>query len=373
MGLILVRYGEIALKGGNRPFFLRRLRENIKDGLKRHQISGQVRSAQGRVYVETEQVAQAVPVLSRVFGIVSISPVVRVASDLESIKKEALQLAQRAGVGPACSFRVQARRADKTFPFESPEIARLVGEVIYETLHAPVDLSDRAAVTVGIEVRPEGSQVYGEVIPGPGGLPLNTSGRVVALMSGGIDSPVAAWMMMRRGCGIIPVHFRQNDLEAGKALANCDVLADWAYGWQIKPIVIDHAEIFGQVYDNLRRIEAERWICVFCKRALVLKAAEIAAEYGAHAIVTGENVGQVASQTVENLEIISYGVPKPILRPLIGFDKLDITRMAQEIGTFDISTSDSAPCPYLPDRPLTMARMDEFRAIVDQLERLGAP
>jgi thiamine biosynthesis protein ThiI len=368
METILIRYGEIALKGGNRRFFVQRLENNIRDCLRAHGLEGKVKSVWGRIYVETSDVDEALEHLPRVFGIVSLSPVESVAADMDVITETALDVAREIGLSRDQSFRVQARRADKSFPVTSPEIGRIVGQRIVDTLSQNVDLSDEADITIGIEIRPEGAQVFAETIPGPGGLPLGSSGRAIALISGGIDSPVAAWMMMKRGCGIIPVHFRQSEVESSKALANCEVLASWSYGWDIRPIVMDHEETFGNVYTKLQQIGAARWTCVFCKRSLMLKAAEIADDHNAHAIVTGESVGQVASQTVENLEAISYGVPKPILRPLIGFDKIDITNLAKEIGTFQISTRDSAACPYLPASPMTTARMSDFREVLAALE-----
>lgn len=368
MGLILVRYGEIALKGGNQRFFLKRLRDNIKDCLRKHGLSGAVSSVRGRIYVETDRVEQALACLQRVFGIVSLSPAVSVSPDLLAIQEVALKLAREAGLDATRSFRVQARRTDKTFPFTSPEIKHEVGAYIQRALGSRVDLSDEADVTIGIEVRWEGSLVYGETVRGPGGLPLNTAGRAVALLSGGIDSPVAAWMMMRRGCGVIPLHFQQSDAGAEKALANCDVLASWSYGWDIRPIVLEHEGVFGATYRKLHRLGAARWTCIFCKRTLLLKACEIAEEHKARALVTGENLGQVASQTLENLEAISYGVPKPIMRPLIAFDKAETMNLAKQIGTFEISTRDSPPCPYLPEYPITTGRMSAFREILAAVE-----
>ncbi len=196
MGLILLRYGELALKGKNRITFVRQLRRNLRDCLKRNGLSGEVTSAGQRIYVRTDQVTEALEPLSRVFGLVSLSPVFEVARNIEAISQEAVRLAAEAGVRPGVSFRVQARRADKTFPYTSPEINRLAGEAVYGATRGDVDLSKGADVTIGVEVRLEGALVYGNTVPAPGGLPLGVEGRAVALISGGIDSPVAAWMMM---------------------------------------------------------------------------------------------------------------------------------------------------------------------------------
>ena len=226
-------------------------------------------------------------------------------------------------------------------------------------------------MTIGVEVRREGTRVFGETIPGPGGLPLGSGGRAVALISGGIDSPVAAWLMMKRGCGIIPVHFSQSKAETAKALDNCKLLSEWAYGWRIRPIVLGHQDVFSDTVRTLTDMGASRWICVFCKHTFMVKASEIAQEHRASAIITGESLGQVASQTVQNMEAISYGVPKPILRPLIGLDKVEIVNLAKRIGSYDISISDHAPCPFLPARPMTTGDLDEFKRILAAVEAPG--
>jgi thiamine biosynthesis protein ThiI len=371
MSLILIRYaGEIGIKGKNRHYFVKRLRRNLRDALKRHDVEGQVWSEGQRVYAEVEDEARdtALSAFSRVFGIASVSPVERVPSDLAAIRAQALALAERVGLDPSKSFRVRTRRADKTFPYISPEVNRLVGEAIYSTSHARVDLSDEADVTIGIEIRSRGAMVYGRVLPGPGGLPLGSQGRVFVLLSGGIDSPVAAWLMMRRGCGVIPLHFAQNETERDKALRNCRVLADWSYGWEIKPIVLDQRQVLGPFAEQLHDMGKERWTCIFCKRAMIAKAAELAPHYRVQAVAMGDSLGQVASQTLGNLVAISYGAELPVLRPLIGHNKAEIVDLARHIGTFDVSTQDAAPCPYLPSRPITSADLGELREILSRLE-----
>lgn len=371
MGTILVRYGEVALKGANRNQFIKRLRHNIHDCLRRQGLSGEIQSLRGRIIVHTDDVETAVEGLQRVFGLVSLSPVVEVASDIEAIKVEALRLARQLALDRSTTFRVRARRSDKTFPLISPEIDRVVGGYVFQNTGAQVELR-KPQHTIGVEVRRESTYVYGKVIPAPGGLPLGVEGRVVTLISGGIDSPVAAWMMMKRGCGIIPLHFRQSDEGSSAAMENCNTLTRYAYGWDLRPIVLEHADVFGDTYRRLRAIGAERWTCVFCKRALLLKAAEIAEEMGACAVVMGDSLGQVASQTLHNLEVTSFGVPKPILRPLIGMDKVEIVNLARRIGTFEGSTRYAERCPFLPARPLTKGTVPKLRSILARLEQLEA-
>jgi thiamine biosynthesis protein ThiI len=367
MGLILLRYGELGLKGRNRVEFVRRLRQNVRACLAAHNLTGEVVSVGQRVYVHTDQPAEALQPLSRVFGLVSLSPVSEVARDIEAIRAECVRQAREAGVSPGVSFRVRARRSDKTFPYISPEIDRLAAETIQQATNGKVDLSNRADVTIGVEVARDAALVYGQVVAAPGGLPVGVEGRVVALISGGIDSPVAAWMMMKRGCGVIPVHFSQSESETRKALDNVTLLGRYSYGWELRPVVLDHGEAVGPTLRRLRDMREERWSCVFCKRALLLKACELADQLGAHAVVMGDSLGQVASQSLANLEVISYSIPKPILRPLIGLDKAEIIDMARRIGTFDISTRSEASCSFLPAHPLTRGSLEALRDIMERL------
>ena len=376
MGLIVIRYGEIGLKGKNRGYFVKRLRKNIRDCLKRNGIAGEVRSVGQRVYVQVEDVERAVEKLRDVFGIVSLSPAQEVAADIEAITAEALMVAQRAGLDEKRTFRMQSRRADKAFPLTSPEINRLVGAHVQEATGAKVDLSDEADLTIGVEVRWGHTLVFGQTVAGHGGLPLGTQGRAVALISGGIDSPVAAWLMMKRGCAVIPVHFRQSEVELAKFMDNCEVLSRYAYGWNMRPIVLDHQEVFGGTYQKLRSVGAERWTCIFCKRAMLQKASHIADEHRAKALVTGDSLGQVASQTLDNLEVISAArssasVEKPILRPLIGLDKTEIIALARRIGTFEISIREAKSCPYVPPHPLTKASLPKLEAIMEKMRDEG--
>ncbi len=372
MGLILVRYGELALKGANRPFFARRLARNLRVCLRENALPGSVEIVGSRLYVSTPEVERAIPSLQRVFGVVSLSPVAEAPKDMGAMTAAAIRLAQESGLGPDKSFRIEARRADKSFPVTSPEIGRDLGGAVVEATGARVDLSPAADVTIGVEVTRGEVLLYGQVYPGPGGFPLGVAGRVVALMSGGIDSPVAAWMMMKRGCNVIPLHFRHNDVEVAKFLDNCRLLESWSYGWRIRPIILEQAEVFGPVYRRLQELRQERWVCLLCKRTLMANAARVAEEYHASAIVSGESLGQVASQTLQNLAIISYGMQVPILRPLIGLDKVEIMALARRIGSYEISTREAEPCTYVPRHPLTRGRIEELKRLLEQLGEAGA-
>lgn len=366
--LILLRYGEIALKGQNRAYFMRKLRRNVRLCLKANHLDGEVWQEGQRIYLRTEQVAAALEAVQRVFGLVSLSPVQEVKADLAEIAAKAVAVARRAGVNASGSFRIQARRSDKSFPHISPEIEREVGASVVAATGARVDLSPAADVEIGVEVQPGRALVFGETIRGPGGLPLGSQGRVVALLSSGIDSPVASWLMMKRGCGVIPVHFSVSQAQTEQVEAIVEVLNQHAYGWQLKPIILDHHEALEPVLTRLRALRQERWTCLFCKRAILARAAEIAEEMGASALVTGDSLGQVASQTLSNLEVISYGIQKPILRPLIGMDKTEIMALARRIGTYSASIRESHTCPFLPERPLTQGSIAKLRELLDQMD-----
>jgi tRNA uracil 4-sulfurtransferase len=372
MGLILVRYGEIALKGKNRPAFTKQLRRNIRSTLKSHEIAGDVHQEAQRIYVETDDPDAALHCLRRVFGIVSLSRVIETPLTIDAMREVALGMAGEFGLSATHTFKAESRRSDKSFPIISPEINRLVGGVVQEATGATVQLKGTPDFTIGIEVQKERALMYGDVVAGPGGLPIPMSGRVIALMSGGIDSPVAAWMMMKRGCGVIPLHFSQNPLDTAKALDNCEALAGHSQGWRMEPIVMSHAEVIEPILETLHRMGAGRWACVMCKRAMLQKAEEMAQIHDAQAIVMGDSLGQVASQTLDNLEVVSYGITKPILRPLVGMDKTEITALARQIGTFDVSTRTSTGCTYLPARPLTKGSLDELKRILAELAHTDA-
>jgi thiamine biosynthesis protein ThiI len=286
---------------------------------------------------------------------------------LEAIGRTAVDVARQAGLGPGRTFRISARRADKSFPLVSPEVERRVGAAVVAATQAPVDL-EAPEVEIGIEIQPGRALVFGETIPGPGGLPLSTQGRVVALLSNGIDSPVAAWLMMKRGCGVIPVHYSLNQQQTDQVLAIVEALNRHAYGWRLRPIVLSHQDVVGPMVDRLQALRQERWACLFCKRAMLSQAAEIAQQMGASALVTGDSLGQVASQTLNNLEVITYGIPKPILRPLIGMDKTEIMALARRIGTYEPSIQRSYACPFLPERPITQATVDKLITLLAEIE-----
>ena len=323
---ILVRYGEIGIKSDRvRSRYESALVKNIEKALSFCEIpfDAVVRDF-GRIFVQTQDVAAALTI-ARVFGVVSVSPVQTNTATLDAMKDAALRI-----ISPLLtqgkSFAIRARRTG-THDYSSKDIGVVVGGAIEQATTAPVRLT-KPDVELFIEVRAERAYIYTEVIDGVGGLPLGTQGKVIALLSGGIDSPVAAWLMMKRGCTIIPLFFDcepyTDDAERERALAVVKALAVWA-GRPLDLGIVHH----GANLDQFKSL-APRTSCVLCKRMMYRIAASIAKEEHAHGIVTGESIGQVASQTTKNLLAIDQASDVPVYRPLIGLDKTESIKKARQ-------------------------------------------
>lgn len=368
--LLLLRYGEIGLKGKNRPAFERQLRRRVEEALERAGFTGlEVSWRNGRLLVapppaEAERTAVE-RALSRVFGVVSLSPVWGVPPEPETIQAAALAaleeaLAAAASSGrPARTFKVEARRVDKRFPLGSLEMnARLGGFLHAAHPELGVDVH-RPDVRVQVEVRDREAYAFALTVPGPGGLPLGSSGRAMLLLSGGIDSPVAGWMAMRRGIEIEPVHFESfpytSERAQEKVLELARILAGWSGGLTVH--LVHFTEIQTAIY---REAPAELGV-ILMRRAMFRLAEALARRRGALATVTGENVGQVASQTLESLAVINRVTTLPVLRPLITMDKSAIVEEARRIGTYETSILPYADCCtlFVPAHPATRPRAEE--------------
>ncbi len=363
--VLLVRYGEIGLKGRNRPFFLQALIRNLAAQAGRPL---QIRHHFGRVLVQLdggeEEDDALTDRLRRTFGVVSVSPALRVPPRLDAITEAAAALAARALAQRAvATFKVDARRADKRFPLSSVELNVAVGRHLQERLGLRVDLAAPDLV-VAVEVR-DLTYVYTEILPGPGGLPVGTGGRVVALLSGGIDSPVAAWMAARRGLVVTPVHCYAfpfvNERSKLKVADICRVLA--GYAGPLRLWVAYFTEIQRAVQ---LAVQADLRVTVL-RRMMMRLAEQIARREGALALVTGESVGQVASQTLPSMAVIDAATTLPVLRPLVGMDKTEITARAREIGTYEISILPYEDCCslFVPAHPRTQPTLAE----VEEQER----
>jgi len=355
--------GEITIKGrGTRERFEHLLLRNIDDALRTHSISYTIRRERGRIFIYAGDEERAAEVLRHVFGIKSLS----IAHEVEFTSLE--DLVERAEAFFADkvrgrAFAVRARRAGR-HAFTSMDVEKALGAALLK-YGSKVDL-ERPEVTAFVEVREGRAYLYTEVLRAYGGLPVGSEGRVLALVSGGFDSPIAAWYMLRRGA---EVHYLLCNLggpvqELG-ALHVLKVLADeWSYGYRPKLYVVD----FRKLLRELRRKCDISLLNVILKRYMYRAAEALAREVGAEAIVTGESLGQAASQTLRNLYVASMAVKMPILRPLIGFDKDDIIALAREVGTYDASARVKEYCGAFAEHPRTHVSLEEVEVEEEKLD-----
>jgi thiamine biosynthesis protein ThiI len=366
MNVVIVRYGEIGTKSRQtRRWFESILMNNIREALVSEGIDfKKVEAKHGRILVKTNKAGEAVDVLRRVFGIVSLSPAMEIDAELDKINRTALKLFRRKKREldlERPKFRVTARRITKEFPLKSPEVQAKVGEYILENEESEVDLHNYN-IEVGVELMEGKAYVFVDKIYAWGGLPIGTQGKVVALLSGGIDSPVAAFLMMKRGVEIIPVHMYMGEKTLEKVRKIWNQLKRYGYGGKGELIVVKPKER-ERILEKLREMKKEKYTCVFCKYMMVRHADRIAREFGAKGIVMGDSLGQVASQTLENMYIVSQATDLPIYRPLIGLDKEEIVRIAKEIGTFELSTLPEDEIPFIPKHPVIRGSWEEFRKL----------
>lgn len=360
MTSILIHYQELVLKGRNRPWFVDRFVRNLREVCAGLGVS-EVRAIMGRVEVVLGPAADVPALLDRVgrvFGVANFALAERVAPDLPAITHAAL--AQLDGL-PPLRFRVCAARADKGFPIPSPEIERQLGARIQQEFGWPVDLSDPERI-VHVEVVRDAAFCFVDRRPGAGGLPTGASGRVLALLSGGIDSPVAAWRLMRRGCRAAFVHFHSYPIVSTASQQKARQIVEVLTRYQISSRLL--LVPFGDVQRRLVA-EAPQALRVVLYRRFMLRIAEhLACQTGARVLVTGEAVGQVASQTLDNIAMIDAATMATVVRPLIGMDKEEITAEARRIGTYEISVLPDEDCcrVFTPRYPATRARFDEVEA-----------
>ncbi len=369
--IILVRYGEIILKGLNRPVFEEKLVGNIKRAL--YGIGKiEVTRSQGRIYIEPYEDGydfdNALEKLTRVFGIVSVSPVWKINTDFEEMKKYSLavvkELIERTGHK---TFKVEAKRGNKKFPMESPEICRELGGYLLESIPSlKVDVN-KPDFIVYIEAR-EHSYVYSEIIPANGGMPIGTNGKAVLLLSGGIDSPVAGWMIAKRGVEIEAVHFYSypytSERAKDKVIELTKILS--AYCGQINLHVVPFTDIQLEINEKCPEDE----LTIIMRRVMMIIAERIAKSVGALALVTGESVGQVASQTIQSLAVTNAVVDMPVFRPLIGMDKNEVIERARKIGTFETSILPYEDCctVFVAKHPKTKPRLDKILLSEENLD-----
>lgn len=371
--ILIVRCGEVALKGMNKPYFERMLAERIHKRLKAAGYGkASVKRHEGLIFVRFDRewdTVQLAGEISKVFGVASISPAVESESNMEAIGVEAISFMEKL-CEERCvrTFKVEAKRADKQFPIKSPDIARQIGGYVLKGLKVlKVDVHS-PDVRLFVDVRHDRSYIYADKIAGFGGLPLGTNGKGLVLLSGGIDSPVAAWMMAKRGMMIEAVHFHSYPYTSPRAQEKVEDLAKIvaSYCGSFKMHVINILPIQEQIVKNCP--EAETTIHV--RRFMMRIAEKIAERNSAMMLITGENLGQVASQTAEALVVTDNCVNMPVMRPLIAMDKIDIIAKAQEIGTFETSIEPYEDCctVFLPKHPTTKPQLDKIEISDSKLD-----
>ncbi len=303
--------------------------------------------------------------LGHLFGLHSMAPATVTGRDLDAIAASAVNEAGRLPAGT--TFKVETNRRDKRFALTSQQISAEVGGRVARATGLPVDVHDPAFV-IRIEVATEATFVFSRMVPGPGGLPVGTAGHVTLLLSGGIDSPVAGWSAMRRGCTLSAVYFHSFPYTGEKTREKVLDLARRLCPWH-GPIAV-HVVHFTEVQKALRASGPAELAVVLYRRMMMRAASRIAAAERSLALVTGENLGQVASQTLANLAVIEDAAGLPVLRPLLTFDKSEIIARAQAIGTFDLSILPYEDCCqlFVPRHPATRARLDEVRAAESRLD-----
>jgi tRNA uracil 4-sulfurtransferase len=374
MDSVLVRYHEIALKKGNRAYFTELLKRNLLAAVK-DLGAKEIRSLPARLLLTFKNEVPAATLIERmstVFGVANFSIVERTARDIDALRGRILESLNG---GRFQSFRIETQRGDKTFPLTSPEINRQLGAAVQEKSGARVDL-ENAEFTVTVEILPRDAFFGFNKIAGAGGLPVGSSGRVAALISGGFDSPVAAYRMMQRGCRIIFVHFHsvpyQDKTSQEKVRQLIQLLTRHQFTSRL--YMVPFAEIQRQIVAAVARP-----LRVVLYRRMMLRIGEaIARQEKAKALITGESLGQVASQTLDNMAVIQQAARLPILRPLVGMDKQEIIDQARRIGTFEVSSVPDQDCCqlFVPKHPATKARFidveeDETKLDVKDLLRYG--
>ena len=379
MKCVIVHYHELALKGRNRPYFEGKLVRHIRLALKGLGIA-RVEPLHGRIRVGLKDEARWEPVrerLTRIFGIANFSLNHAVALDLGKPDLEPLKAAAGEVIRgvPFSTFRISTRRADKRFALTSMDVDRAIGAHIGAVTGKKVDLT-HPDLTIHIELMARHSYVAAGKEPGPGGMPTGVSGRVACLLSGGIDSPVAAWRMLKRGCKATFVHFHGRPFVTRASEEKVREIVELLTRYQLYSRL--YLVPFGDIQRQIVLGAPAPFRVVLYRRMMVRIAEELARRDKCWALVTGDSLGQVASQTPENLSVVEEAAQLPILRPLIGMDKLEITEHAQRIGTFDTSIEPDQDCCklFVPPHPSTKTSLDHIRKIergfeIDALVKQG--
>ena len=353
--LLLVRYGEIFLKGLNRPYFIRELIKKIRHAVK--DLGGNVWVNDSRIFVsDFTDLEECIRRVTKVFGVHSVCPAIEMPKDdFEAICQQAVNMAS----GLKGTFKVSARRSDKRYFMDSPQInAQVGGRILRANPNLKVDVKN-PDYTVNVEIR-DLAYLYVRVIPAVGGMPVGTNGRATLLLSGGIDSPVAGWMIAKRGVQISAVHFHSypytSDRALEKVLDLARILSESCCGIRV------HVVPFTKIQMEIHEKCPDDYTTLIMRRFMMRIAERVAQMEHASALITGESIGQVASQTMTALGTTDSVVTMPVFRPVIGFDKVEIIDIAQKIGTFETSSLPYEDCctVFTPKHPATNPKMDKI-------------
>ena len=364
---ILVHYGELALKGKNRPMFIKQLETNIRQALKGLPVS-RVRRLPGRLLVIAKEGRdlgeEALERIATVYGIATYSPALRCPLKMEAIEQTALSLVQNREYE---SFRVTTRRPFKEVPFRSQELNRDLGAFLYS--HRPAKVKMKGAdLEVHVDLLPEHAYIYADRHVGLRGLPVGVTGKVCVMLSGGIDSPVAAARMMRRGCRVTFVHFHGHPFVTRASLEKAEELAELLVRHQYDATL--YSVPFGQLQGEIVETVPPPLRVVLYRRFMLRIATRIAKEKRCQVLVTGESLAQVASQTLSNMVVIEEAAGLPILRPLVAMDKQEIVDQAKALGSYEISIQPDQDCCtlFMPKHPETRARLRTVLAVEEALD-----
>ncbi|MBM0796849.1 tRNA uracil 4-sulfurtransferase ThiI [Staphylococcus epidermidis] len=356
---LLVRYGELTLKGTNRKMFINQLKDNVKRAL--IPLSGyHVKGKRDRMYIELSPEAdinEIIQRLSKVYGIKSISPVIKIDKNEEKINQSAIQLSQNFEKGS--TFKVDVKRVDKSFRLDTYELQRQVGgAILKENNNITVNVKN-PDYEIKIEVRMDAIYIYEKVIAGAGGLPVGTGGKTLLMLSGGIDSPVAGIEVMKRGVTVEAIHFHSppftSDKAKDKVIELTRILAE-----RVGPIKL-HLVPFTEIQKQINKVVHSRYTMTSTRRMMMRISDKVVHQINANAIVNGENLGQVASQTLKSMYAINHVTATPVLRPLLTLDKEDIIKKAKELGTFETSIQPYEDCCtiFTPKNPVTEPDFDK--------------
>ena len=368
---ILCRFGELFLKGGNRGFFLRAMSDNVRRAV-RDLPDAKVSTPYGRILVRVPDEIRddACARLERVFGLVSVSAGAEAEPNLESITTIAVSEAKAAiarNPDLGRSFKVETRRSDKKFPMSSHDIDCHVGGAVIDAFGMKVDVH-QPSLRIGIEIHTDTVYIFAEVRPAPGGLPVGVSGRAVLLLSGGIDSPVAGWLAAKRGLALEALTFHSPPFTGERAKDKVVSLVRILSRWQVATTL--HVAHFTEVQQRLREAGPAELAVVLYRRMMFRVADILCDRTKSNAIVTGENLGQVASQTLVNMANIENAARHIVLRPLVTYDKMETTALARRIGTYDTSALPYEDCCTLftPAHPATAARLADVETVEQKLD-----